>query len=321
MASTFTQWARLEKIEPGTVDWDSADGRRFDEIDQGISGSYFALPAAERVNVACAVAFDASHPGFVVPARVRKASGKTRRPACGVAMNGSGYGGSDTIQIVRRGLVRYADWNWTPGERIFLGPDEGVLLAESDDNVVGFETDESPFYLQRIGYAVTPTTVFIDVTPGYSNVPHTVSTLAYQGANPVTLLTSGGISAAAFAIASGSFELPWHLRLPANFGRLPRIGAWAFRVRYVKTAGTVVDSSAVLHDDAGHSVSLVATAGWASATWAWREWNASPIADSNVELAAGRGLTFFLGIDASAGSIYVEPSLEFRFMPRDGGFE
>lgn len=320
MSSTRTQWTNLEKIEDGTVDWGTADGTRMDEIDQGLGGNYFRAAAAEHIDVATMVGFTTAQSARVARARIKKTSGKTRIPAAGLAVVGTSYGGEE-IMVLRRGFYEYAGWSWTPGAKLFLGPDDGSILQESDDNILGHESDEVGIYQQRIGYAVTATRVFIDVTERCraNQCLVTASPIDITGLT-FTIATISGARALTLGLGANDFELYYQFVLPSNFRKFAGLNTWALRARYAKTAGTVLDSGTVLYDGAGNQLTLTAQTGWTSATFAWREWHMDQIAASPLTFAAGQLISLAMNIDANSGALELQPQLQLRYIPQDGGF-
>lgn len=322
MASTRTRWSNLEKFETGAVDWGAAEGLRMDDVDLGIAGGMFVATAREQIDAYTLAGWDPNYPGKVAWARVKKTSGKTRLPAIGMAIDGTGYAGT-AIRLLRRGMYEYAGWNWTTGARLYLGPDNGTIVTESDDGVLGWETNEDQYTWQRVGVAASPTMVMFDMIPHCRVSNHLITSPLFNTGDftaeyPSTI---GGVTTAVYKLVNTSATARWNVTLPINFQRFPGITGWGLRFWYAATSGTPTDTSITVYDHLGVSATLTATAGYVSSTLAAHEISSAQLRSSGLTFVGGRTFHVAVAIASASQTIKFMPHLECRFFPNEGGFE
>lgn len=322
MASTYSQWALLEKVEQGAVGYKTAEDNCKDTIDLGISGNYFVAGIAESINVYQLVAFDPGSVGKVVKAK-STSSLSTIRHARGIALASSSYAGT-TVPVLTRGIVDNPSWAWTTGQKLFLGSVPGALVQEGDTSIYQYVGIDPEIYYQPVGVAIGPTRVMFDFQHHMRSVPYIVQSRAgFESAaaiSPAYGAVTGPGKAYFFSCTGGNRTLVFPFMVPVNFGLLPNIGAWGFRIYYrISSAGASI-GNATIYDSAGNTTTLTLTAGSSSS---WTTFDIPMSALRVSPLTYNKGTTFYveLAISSAAGTAQVAAFADFRYIPEDGTFE
>lgn len=322
MASTFTQWAKLEKPTQGNVGWKTSEDNTKDTVDTAVSGDYFVMDIAEAINEFEVVAFDPGSSLKVVRAKSNSSLSSIRHGR-GISLSSSSYSGT-TIPVLTRGLVENPDWAWTTGVKLFLGSSPGQIVDENNTSAFQYVGIDPEIYYQPIGLAVSPTVAMFDFRHHIRSCDYIVkSNTGFDIAgsiSPTYGSVTGPGKAQYFSCTGGNRTLGYTFLVPSNYGSLPNIGAWGLRFRYLISSVGASVGNVTIYDGAGNTVTIAPSAG-SSSSWTTYDIPMSSLRASPLTYVKGSTFYAELAVSSSSGTAQVASTADFRYIPEDGTFE